>query len=223
MLKLSLNLPKYRLHLRLAKRRGPLFEEPIIPDLKEIKNTRSGNKISRFFRHVFEHRDIKKILGANFAFLIIASSLVPTTNVLGQTTTATNEVISFNNTVLNTEREIQLPLDHLAINQGYSFFHPAIDMGANIGDPIRPIKAGVVQDIYNFSFGYGNAILIDHGDGISSLYAHLSKINVKIGDSVDKNTIIGLVGVTGHTTGPHLHLEIRDNGVQVNPLTYLLQ
>ncbi len=220
MLRLSLNLPKYRLHLRLAKRRGPYLEEPLIPSLEDIQNTRSGNKVSRFFRHVFEHKQIKKILGGNLALMLIASSLIPT-NTLAQGTSFGNNVVAVEETPIKTEAGVQLPLGHFKLNQGFFFFHPGVDLKGEIGEPVKPIMTGVVLETQSSRFDYGNAVTIEHGNGITSLYAHLSKILVKKGDEVNHGTVIGLVGKTGHTTGPHLHLEIRDHGVAINPLSVL--
>lgn len=220
MLRLSLNLPKYRLHLRLAKRRDSYLEEPLLPSFEEIKNTRSGNKVSRFFRHIFEHKQIKKILGGNFALLIIASSLIPT-GVFASQNSGSAEVIEVNQTSLTTEAGVQLPVPHLRINQGFFFFHPGVDLGGEIGDPIKPVMSGVIEDTQYSRFDYGNAILVNHGNGIESLYAHLSKINVKKGDKVNHDTVIGLMGETGRATGPHLHLEIHDHGRSINPFSVL--
>jgi murein DD-endopeptidase MepM/ murein hydrolase activator NlpD len=69
--------------------------------------------------------------------------------------------------------------------------------------------------------GYGNTVFIDHGNNLTSRYAHLSKIEVKVGDKVNMDTEIGKLGITGRTTGPHLHLEIHENGKAINPLTVL--
>jgi murein DD-endopeptidase MepM/ murein hydrolase activator NlpD len=69
--------------------------------------------------------------------------------------------------------------------------------------------------------GYGNYIVIDHGNGFQTLYAHLSRIFVNVGDSVAQGTVIGLVGNTGNSTGPHLHFEIRQTGILRNPFGYL--
>ncbi len=220
MIRLSLGLPKYRLDLHLVKRRGPFIEEPLLPTFEEIKNTRSGNKISRFFRHVFEHKQIKKILGGNFALLIIASSLIPT-GVFASQNSVSNEVIEVNQTPLKTEAGVQLPVPHLKINQGFFFFHPGVDLGGEIGDPVKPVMSGVIEEVQYSRFDYGDAVIVNHGNGIESLYAHLSKINVKRGDEVNHNTVIGLMGETGHATGPHLHLEIHDHGRAINPFSVL--
>ena len=83
------------------------------------------------------------------------------------------------------------------------------------------MKAGVVVEAGYEDDGYGNTILIDHGHGLTTRYAHLSKINVSVGQTVTTDTTIGLVGITGHTTGPHLHFEVRQDGVAQNPLNYI--
>ena len=89
------------------------------------------------------------------------------------------------------------------------------------GDPITPIRKGKVLSISRSKFAYGNSIIVDHGEGMTSLYAHLSKIEVVEGQEVDTFDEIGKMGATGRSSGDHLHLEIRDHGVPVNPLTVL--
>ena len=79
----------------------------------------------------------------------------------------------------------------------------------------------MIELISTSKYAYGKAILISHGEGISSLYAHLSKINVSKGQKVDTNTIIGEMGSSGRSSGDHLHLEVRKNGIPVNPYTIL--
>ncbi|MCB0995439.1 MAG: M23 family metallopeptidase, partial [Acidimicrobiales bacterium] len=69
--------------------------------------------------------------------------------------------------------------------------------------------------------GYGNTVIIDHGGGISTLYAHLSQISISNGASVTPGSSVGLMGATGLVTGPHLHFEVRLNGTAVDPLAYL--
>ncbi len=98
-------------------------------------------------------------------------------------------------------------------------FHSGIDIGAPYGAPIYAAESGKVI-LASYYDGYGNCIIIDHGDGVSTLYAHCSSIIVKVGQYVSKGQIIGYVGSTGNSTGPHLHFEVRINGNPVNPLNY---
>ncbi len=99
--------------------------------------------------------------------------------------------------------------------------HTAIDMGTPTGTPIYAADAGYVTTAGWSNVGYGQYVVIDHGNGYCTLYAHMSAILVKAGQSVPKGEMIGRVGSTGKSTGAHLHFEIRKNGVQQNPLNYL--
>lgn len=99
--------------------------------------------------------------------------------------------------------------------------HTGIDIMADMGVPIVAAADGVVIAVDGSDIGYGNRIEIDHGGGISSLYAHLSVMSVAMGQRVAQGQLIGLVGETGWATGPHLHFEVRMTGVPVNPLAYL--
>jgi len=220
MLKLTLNLPKHRLQLKLAQRRGPSVEkEPLFPELEMIKNSRSGNKVSRYFRHIFEHKSIRRILGTNLAIALIATSFVPT-NVFANTE-AEQAVIGEITTPLTTEKSAKYPVEIVKVTQGFRLFHPGIDFDGLTGDPIRPIKKGRVEDISTSRYAYGNAIIVNHGNQITTLYAHLSKIYVQEGQEVGTDTIIGEMGSTGRASGDHLHLEIRDHGIPINPYSVL--
>ena len=98
--------------------------------------------------------------------------------------------------------------------------HEGIDLGAAYGTPIAAAAAGTV--IYaGWLGGYGNLTVIDHGGGLSTAYGHQSSIGVSVGQQVAQGEIIGNVGSTGHSTGPHLHFEVRVNGQAVDPLGYL--
>lgn len=99
--------------------------------------------------------------------------------------------------------------------------HPAIDIGAWTGTVVRAADEGTVIAAGWSTVGYGNYVIIRHIDGFQTLYAHLSRIDVKAGQKVARGQQIGLVGSTGHSTGPHLHFEVRFNHRAYNPLAYL--
>jgi murein DD-endopeptidase MepM/ murein hydrolase activator NlpD len=94
--------------------------------------------------------------------------------------------------------------------------HTGIDFAAPTGTPIRAAAGGTVI-MAQFSHGYGNCVVIDHGNGVSTLYGHASAILVSEGEPVRQGQIIARVGATGMATGPHLHFEVRHNGVPVRP------
>ena len=103
---------------------------------------------------------------------------------------------------------------------GTQRLHTGIDIGADYGDTVRAADGGVVIHS-DWMGGYGNAVIIDHGNGISTLYAHNSQLLVSEGQAVGKGQAISRVGSTGYSTGPHLHFEVRQNGSPVNPLNFL--
>lgn len=89
--------------------------------------------------------------------------------------------------------------------------------------PIRPIIKGMVEKVDRDFFGLGNYVLIVHEKGFKSIYAHMGKIFVKAGQEVSSETILGEVGMTGRTSGPHTHLEITQDGKYIDPLLLLPQ
>lgn len=98
--------------------------------------------------------------------------------------------------------------------------HKGIDLSARTGTPIYAAQKGSVLRA-GWGGGYGNHVVLDHGGGFATLYGHMSKIAVGSGESVSRGDVIGFVGSTGHSTGPHLHFETRVNGVAYNPIAYL--
>ena len=124
------------------------------------------------------------------------------------------------------------PLAFTRISSGFSMrFHPILqkwrahlgtDFAAPTGTPARTVGDGVVS-FAGSQTGYGNAVFLKHRNGHETVYAHLSKINVRVGQSVAQGDTIGLVGATGWATGPHLHFEFRVNGVHQDPMTIARQ
>ena len=99
--------------------------------------------------------------------------------------------------------------------------HFAIDIDGDLGDAIYAADNGVVVYAGWNNWGYGNMVVINHGNGWQTLYAHLSTYNVGCGQSVWQGTVIGAFGSTGKSSGPHLHFEMMYNGTKVNPWNYL--
>ncbi|WP_448699938.1 M23 family metallopeptidase [Mucilaginibacter sp. AW1-3] len=120
-------------------------------------------------------------------------------------------------------------VDHLTSNFGYrsdpfdashAEYHPGIDFGGAIGDQVKCTANGKVIWAGWYG-GYGNCIRIEHGNHLETLYGHLSKIGVKVGQKVNVGDVIGRVGSTGHSTGAHLHYEVRKDGKPINPIKFL--
>ncbi len=99
-------------------------------------------------------------------------------------------------------------------------FHKGVDFSARRGTPVYATGDGVVQMVKRSRKGYGNMIIIDHGYGYKTLYAHLWKFNVRPGQKVRRGDVIGYVGSTGLSMAPHLHYEVHKNGQPVNPIYY---
>lgn len=103
----------------------------------------------------------------------------------------------------------------------FSKFHPGIDITSGLGMPIHPITPGLVVDAgFNF-WGLGLIVSVDHGSGFKSLYAHMGQIYVKKGQTVSSTDTLGVVGITGYTSGPHTHLEISKDGLNTDPVLVL--
>jgi murein DD-endopeptidase MepM/ murein hydrolase activator NlpD len=103
---------------------------------------------------------------------------------------------------------------------GEGAFHSGVDIGSNYGHPVIAPADGVVT-VTEFMGGYGKAIVLDHGHGITTRYGHLSGYAVAAGQHVHRGDVIGYVGLSGRSTGPHLHYEVRINDTPVNPYKYL--
>ncbi len=182
----------------------------------------AGHPLSRIFRVVFESKKSKRILGINLMAITLLSGVVVTpTSALMSVREDEITSISPHIVQMTTERSVRMPVEDPLITQYFRAFHPGIDLAEPMGTIVHPIMDGTIETIAYGRFSYGNHVIINHGSGFKSLYAHLSKINVKENDKVDKNAIIGFVGSTGWSTGPHLHLEVYDNNRAFNPLTIL--
>lgn len=110
------------------------------------------------------------------------------------------------------------------ITQGFAWYHPGLDIAAPTGTPVVATEDGTVTEVYNggWNSGYGTHVVIRGASGVVGLYAHLSGTNVAVGYAVSAGrTVIGWVGSTGRSTGPHLHLELRGQSGNMNPMSFL--
>lgn len=187
-----------------------------------LPKTPGSHPVSRLFRPIFEARRAKAAFGGllSAASFILAVVIYPVLS--GSPVQALGQVEA-NEIVIETTSSgpAKLLPNMKRTSQGYSALHPGVDITAELGSEIYPVKAGRVASVSISRYDYGRSVIVDHGDGLTSLYAHMGKIMVDEGEEVTDRTVIGEVGLTGRTTGPHLHLEIRKNGVPSNPLRFL--
>ena len=102
-------------------------------------------------------------------------------------------------------------------------YHKGIDIPGAAGTNIVAADAGKVLRVEKLTYGYGWHVIIDHGNGVATLYGHCSRLDVSVGQVVQKGQVIAGIGTTGNSTGNHVHFEVRINGVQQNPLNYVKQ
>ena len=145
--------------------------------------------------------------------IIEEPELIQQSEPIQQTTALITEVATF---IMPTRGTITSPFGHR-----WGKKHGGIDIGARIGEPINVADSGtVVRSEFNKG-GYGYMIDVDHGNGYVTRYAHCSKLFANIGDKVNRGDVIAAVGNTGRSTGPHLHFEVRKDGVPQDPQGYL--
>lgn len=182
-------------------------------------------------RPILEKDRFKSILGAPLALAVVSGSVF---SAISQTQAAVQpwvvgqplpeEIMAVNLVVPSTETQstYALPVPEvLGISQGFHLGHAGADLRAPLNSPVVAVRSGVVTQTLNDSVGYGKHVYVQHSPFITSLYAHLKEISVQAGDSVNAGDTLGTVGLTGWSTGPHLHLEIYSEGKAVNPLPLL--
>ena len=155
------------------------------------------------------------------AEIIINGQPILVADIKESTEPKTEAGINFAITSRRSPFEFRRPVEAGYLSQGYSSYHRANDIATDFGSPIHPLGPGIVEFAGRLVDGKGNVVIVDHGDGLKSLYAHMDKIDVGVGNMVNSEMTIGTVGLTGRTTGPHVHLEIYDNGVQIDPAAIL--
>lgn len=183
-----------------------------------VPKTRTSHPLSKMLWPALQHKRLRTLLGANLAgMMIVATSVSAAPGVLETYPEAEVPVVAEQAVVLTTEQRFVAPVQTIGVSQGFSRFHRGIDIRSGYGTSVQAIASGrVVETVYS-RFGYGHYVLVEHEGGYASLYAHLDQILVKPGDAVTQEATLGTVGTTGWSTGSHLHIEIYENGVPVDP------
>jgi murein DD-endopeptidase MepM/ murein hydrolase activator NlpD len=180
-----------------------------------------SNPVSAILRLFLEKRQARNLFGSQLIALTVVYGVVAVPiHAFDYTNTRPQYVNGSVFVPVTTETTYQIPvLRSIGISQGYGRFHPALDIRAPRGSEVVAMSDGIVIDATHTSTGYGKYIRILHDGNTISLYAHLDSMSVKSGDSVTKGQQIGTIGMTGWTTGPHLHFEITQDGRYVDPMS----
>jgi len=210
----------------LWKRSTPLpIKEVAWRALRFVMKCGKSNPISFAVRPIIMHKKLRTVVGINLVILVLLAAAFGTVpsfagdNTGGNLTTL--GIAGTGDVSLATKEAVRIPLKNYSVSQGFWLFHTGIDMASSIGELVFPVMKGKVIKVEFSKFGYGNNVIISHGVEYVTLYGHLSAIDVKEGQEVTTETIIGKVGSTGRSTGPHLHLEIHEDGKPINPAPIL--
>lgn len=160
-------------------------------------------------------RNVRRVSGAVLVILGLTLLIYPATRNIGGVFAINLEPSPTID--VTTLPSVQTPIDYRYESRGFSWYHAGVDLVAPTGTKVHPIMPGIVQESPGDQFGYGNYVTVTHDQGYSSIYAHLSEIDVKAGDKVSLNTVLGKSGSTGRSTGPHVHLEVYYQGKTINP------
>ena len=190
--------------------------EEIVNELKE-KNSNNKDKLSiveKYETELEEFTDVETCVADLYVKKVVVKSYAVAATGVNTSSQKVNLGISLIRPVSGTVTS------RFGARWGRS--HKGLDIGAPKGTPIKAAASGTVTVAqYGYSGGYGNYVMISHGNGIQTLYGHCNSLNVSVGQSVSQGQVIAYVGNTGNSYGNHLHLEIRVNGVAQNPQNYL--
>lgn len=167
---------------------------------------------------------LRAALIAGVIFLISSvsqtSNLAAANNLAAASSPITEDVKIVTKIKASPSLVFRWPIRNRGISTYFSYYHRGIDLPANYGAGVKPFAVGTVSKA-GWDGGFGYTVAIRHPKGYVTRYSHLSRINVRIGQKVGPNTIIGRIGSTGYATGPHLHFEVYKAGVAINPLLIL--
>ncbi len=184
--------------------------------------TKTGRSVvGKHARQILSHQKTSRVMGTSLMALATAIFLIQSFSNIGGASVLAMNLQSVNTPKAtidaSTDHTIQSPINFTYESRGFSWFHSGADLVAETGTPVHPIMPGVVEAVNHYNVGFGNHVIVKHNGGYESIYGHLSKMEVEPGEKVGLNTELGLSGSTGFSTGPHLHLEIHQNGQPVNP------
>jgi murein DD-endopeptidase MepM/ murein hydrolase activator NlpD len=194
--------------------------------LHQVKNGDTVDKIAKYY-----NTNSEKVLEFNALpdssdikigeYLIVPDGKVPPPPPTPRSSVASKNTVRLPVTVVPTNGKMMWPNGCSRISQYFGWRHTGLDIACKAGSPILAADDGVVSRVQYIKTGYGHNVIIDHGDGVQTLYAHMTTIFVEKGETVKRGQEIGLEGSTGRSTGPHLHFEVRINGKVYNPLNYI--
>jgi murein DD-endopeptidase MepM/ murein hydrolase activator NlpD len=167
-----------------------------------------------------ERKQIANMIIMVAVILALQATIEDITPVIERMNARIDSLQSTADRVANVGQSWDIPMKGVITQYYKGEAHHGIDIGAPEGTIVEATRKGEVSSV-GWSDIYGNVIIVDHGSGMQSLYAHLSGLSVKAGYPVIAGTKIGNCGNTGKSTGPHLHFEIRKNGTTVDPMSYL--
>lgn len=180
---------------------------------------------SRHLRNIIEHTKYKRVAVANIAIAAVILNVAftsPSHAFDYQTSDSLPIAAQATDFSTKTENAFQFPVTKsLGLSQGYHAFHPGVDIRSPRGSDVVAAADGTVIEVQYLTTGYGHHVRIAHAGTLSTLYAHLDKVEVKVGQKVEKGQKIGTIGMTGWSTGPHLHFEVHEGVNSVNPKTAL--
>lgn len=187
---------------------------------KALKNW----KVSKALKlPIFKKQFVSRLFGLQIAGLATALSVVAyPTHAFDYNMAQVSQDVETSAVVTTTNSQYHFPLEMtLGMSQGFHGLHGGVDLRAPRGTKVYAMDSGTVVEVEKVFVGYGHFVRIAHQGTVSSLYAHLDKLEVRVGQKVTGGDTIGTVGMTGWSTGPHLHFEVYVGNKTVNPLSYI--
>jgi murein DD-endopeptidase MepM/ murein hydrolase activator NlpD len=205
----------------IKKRSAPLLlKEAAWRWVRFVSVCGKSNPVSFALRPIIMHKRLKLAVGMYLVITAGIFSIFGPEKLAAQDFTGTSTVTTLPEPRVNmvTQQRIKFPLPIKDVSQNFWLLHKGVDLRIKTGTPVYPIMSGKVVETEDGKNGYGKKVVVDHENGYLSLYAHLSEIDVAKGQEITTNDVVGKSGNSGRSTGPHLHLELREKGELINPM-----